>query len=54
MHEIKNLGHRLKLERAITLQKRNSLSARSEDPFQTNGQFLALDNRLINPDRTIG
>jgi hypothetical protein len=47
MHEIENLGHRMKLQRAITLQKRNALSAKSENPFQTKGQFLTLHNRLM-------
>jgi hypothetical protein len=50
VHEIENLCHRVKLERAITLQKRNVLSAESEDLLQAN----ALNNRLIDPERTIG
>ena len=54
MHEIENLCHRVKLERAITLQKCNVLSAESEDLLQTNRQSLALNNRLTDPERTIG
>jgi hypothetical protein len=54
VHEIENLCHRVKLERAITLQKRNVLSAESEDLLQANRQSLALNNRLIDPERTIG
>jgi len=34
VHEIENLCHRVKLERAITLQKRNVLSAESEGLLQ--------------------
>ena len=54
MHEIENLCHRVKLERAITLQKRNVLSAESEDLLPAKRQSLALNNRLIDPERTIG
>ena len=54
MHEIENLCHRVKLERAITLQKRNVLSAESEGLLQANRQSLALNNRRIDPERTIG
>ena len=54
MHEIENLCHRVKLERAITLQKRNVLSAESDGLLQANRQSLALNNRRIDPERTIG
>jgi hypothetical protein len=54
VHEIENLCYRVKLERAITLQKRNLLSAKSEDLLQANRQSLTLNNRLIDPERTIG
>ena len=54
MHEIENLCHRVKLERAITLQKRNVLSAEGEDLLPAKRQSLALNNRLIDPERTIG
>ncbi len=53
MHEIENLCHRVKLERAITLQKRNVLSAKSEGLLQAKSQCFALNNRLIDPERTI-
>lgn len=54
MHEIEKLSHRVKLERAITLQKRNVLSAESESLKQATRQCLALNHRLIDPKRTIG
>ena len=54
MHEVQNLGNRLKLERAICLKKRNPIRTWNENFLQPRAQLIELYCRLIDPDGTIG
>ena len=47
------MGNRLKLERAICLEKRNSIGAKSENLVEPHFQLIKLYCRLIDPDRPI-
>ena len=53
MHEIQNLGNRLKFQRTIRLKKRDSIGAMGENILQPLTQLLELHSRLVDPDRTI-
>jgi hypothetical protein len=53
VHKVQNLGNRLKLERAICLEKRNPIRAESEDFLEPRTQLIGLYCRLIDPDGTI-
>jgi len=53
MHEVQNLGNRLKLQRTIGLKKRCSIGAPGENFLQASLQLLELRFRLVDSDRTI-
>ena len=53
MHEVEDLGNRLKLERTVSLKKSDALRWQSEDSSETTAQFIELYYRLIDPHRAI-
>jgi hypothetical protein len=42
MHEVENLGNRLKFQRAICLEKRNPIRAWSESLLESSTQLIEL------------
>jgi hypothetical protein len=53
MHEVENLGNRLKFQRAICLEKRNPIRAWSESLLESSTQLIELYCRLIDANRTV-
>ena len=40
MHEVEDLGNRLKLEGTVSLEKRSATSSQSEGSFETTAEFI--------------
>ena len=53
MHEVQNLGNRLKFQRTICLKKCNPLGTPGENLLEPSAQLVELYSRLIDPNRTI-
>jgi len=53
MHEVEDLGNRLKLEGTVSRKKSDALSPQSEDSSETTAQFIELHYRPIDPHRAI-
>jgi hypothetical protein len=53
MHEVEDLGNRLKLEGTVSLEKCNAMSSQSEHSSETTAEFIELYYRLIDPHRAI-
>ena len=47
MHEVEDLGNRLKLEGTVSLEKCNAMNAQGKDSFETTGEFIVLYYRSI-------